>query len=254
VDEWTIDAHHSIEDDTVIFDGIILPGSQTPGSVGDPALVWERATGGWPVDPIENPQSGDLILMEDSARFGFALIEIEYIEKDVDGCWDGGYKMHYFEPHVAADPWPLWELTRQGALPFVGSVDEDLWVHITLPNLQTLSAGAITLNNSGSGAAFRIQIADEDGPDSVNIEAVGPWAIQYLPAMNPIDARENMVIILRQGDQFFEVDIGLAVNNVNGQRNLEVSELIGWRCNLGTGQTCAGRTYADVLVGGYAET
>ncbi len=43
--------------------------------------------------------------------------------------------------------------------------------------------------------------------------------------------------------------ITLTVIEVNGQRNLEVNELVGWRCNLGTGQTCAGRTYADVLVG-----
>lgn len=249
----SIDEHHWIEDDKVFFDGIILPSSQSVSTVDDPAITWERATGGWPTDPLENAQAGDLILTDEAVGLGFALIDVDYIGQDSNGCWDGDYTVHYYKSHVADAQWPLWELTRQTALPYSGGIDETLWVHITPPDSVQLDAGTIGLNTTSSGAALKIEIAQIIGPDSVNIEAAAPWAIQYLPALNPIDQRENIVVILRLGDVFYEVDVDLTVNDINGERNLVVNDLVGWRCNLGAGTTCAGKAYADVLVGDYVE-
>lgn len=256
--------------EVIFYRGLILPDAASVSSVDDPAIIWERLTGGYlPREDrwLKGVESGDLILIDRNGG-GFAVVEIESISEKGPACPFANYKVHNFKSHVPGGSWPLWELDRQLALPYEGGIDEDLWIHIAPPVPMLLDAGTIDLNNTGSGAALKIEIAEEsdpdaayaalqieigegNGPDAVNIEAVAPWAIQYLPALNPIDERENIAVILRLGDVFYEVDVDLTVNNDGEMRNLVVNDLVGWRCDYGTEQTCPSFYRADVLVGDY---
>ena len=239
---------HSILNNQVVFENaVVLPGIASVDDVGDPAFVWVRATGGTlPGLPVVGAQAGDLLLTNYVP--GFALTEITSIGQDSDGCPSARYTVHEYKNYIADHPWRLWELVRQPVLPYTGGIDQALWVQITPPSPQVLDAGAVDLSTTSLGSALQIEIADGNGADAVTIDAVAPWTIQRLPAINPVDERENIVVILEFENIVYEVDINLTVNNTDGNRNLVVNDLAGWHCGLGAGPGCPGIYDADVFV------
>jgi hypothetical protein len=175
---------------------------------------------------------------------GFLLYEILGTGVDDDDCPSLFAIGHIYEPNVAGEPWRLWQLHLASSLPYVGDVQQPLWLSISPPQPPLINdAGEIRVRSTNSDAALMIEIT---GQHSVNIEAVPPWTITRSSVQNPVNDRDTIIVILEYDGRSYEIDLEVTAQEFEEQQYLEVDNLTGWRCGIGWGLNCPGTSSADI--------